>query len=109
MKVFETAGAAIVVVLYVILISLPGIGIACLGWRSSRTLRPVSAQTFFRAGVIATAATPSFWGHAGFVPAILLAYVLHGRDKLAGIVPILIVWIIAIPVIGVRGKKRGSS
>jgi hypothetical protein len=109
MKVLGTAGAAIGVLVYVILISLPGIGIAYLGWRSSRKLRPVSAQTFFRAGLIATAITPSFWGHAGFLPAIFLAYVLHGRDKLAGIVPILIVWLVAIPVIGVRVKERGAS
>src|ERR1700733_9420266 len=41
MKVLETAGAALVVLLYVILISLPGMGITYLGWRSSRKLRPV--------------------------------------------------------------------
>jgi hypothetical protein len=109
MKVLEVAGAALVMVLYVILISLPGLGITYLGWWSSRNMRPVSAQTFFRAGLIATTITPSFWGHAGFLPAIFLAFVLQGREKLAGIVPILIVWLVAIPVIGARVKNRGSS
>jgi hypothetical protein len=100
-------GEALVMVLYLVAISLPGIGVAYVGWKLSRGWHSVSAQTFFRAGLIAVATTPSAWGHAGILPAILLALVLTGREKLAGVVPILVVWIVAIPVIGILAKRRG--
>jgi hypothetical protein len=61
MKALETLIMAAAVVLFIILISLPGIGISYLGWRFSRSLRRVSAQTVFRTGVIAVATTPSVW------------------------------------------------
>ena len=44
------------------------------------------------AGMIAVLVTPSLWGHAGIFPAIFLVFKLQGREKLAGIIPILIVW-----------------
>ena len=68
----EVAGLAIAVALYVALISLPGIGITCFGWWCSGRLRPVSAQTFLRAGLIATAITPVILGARGILPAIFL-------------------------------------
>jgi hypothetical protein len=99
-------GEVLLLVLYAVVISLPGIGAAYVGWKFSREWHSFSAQTFFRASLIAVAVTPSIWGHAGILPAILLTLVLSGREKLAGIVPILAVWIIAIPVIGILAKKR---
>jgi hypothetical protein len=94
-------------ILYAVVISLPGLGIAYVGWKLSRRWQSTAAQTLFRAGLIAMAVTPSVWGHAGILPAILLAIVLSGREKLAGVVPILVVWVVAIPVIGILAKRRG--
>src|ERR1700734_2016383 len=102
----ETFKVALILILYAAVISLPGVGIAFLGWWLSRTMRPVSVQTVFRSGLLATAITPTIYGHAGPVPAIILVFVLEGRDRLAGIVPILFVWLIAIAVISVRAKRR---
>ena len=85
-------GEVLVLFLYAVVISLPGIGVAYVGWRSSREWHSLSAQTLFRASLIAVAVTPSIWGHAGILPAILLTLLLHGREKLAGIVPILAVY-----------------
>jgi hypothetical protein len=102
----ETLKVALSLILYVAVISLPGMGIAFLGWWLSRTMRPVSVQTVFRAGLLATAVTPSFYGHAGPVPAIILVFILQGRERLAGIVPILVVWLIAIAVISARAKSE---
>jgi hypothetical protein len=99
-------GEMLVLFLYAVVISLPGIGAAYVGWKFSREWHSLSAQTFFRASLIAVAVTPSIWGHAGILPAILLTLLLSGREKLAGIVPILAVWIIAIPVIGILAKRR---
>jgi hypothetical protein len=112
MNVLETAGAVLTVVLYAVIISLPGLGIAYIGWRSSRAMRPVSVQTLFRAGLLATAITPSVYGHAGILPAIILVFVLRGQERLAGIVPILVVFLIAliaIPVISARAKRQRSK
>jgi hypothetical protein len=67
-------------------------------------MRPVSVQTLFRAGLLATAITPSFYGHAGPVPAIILVFILQGRERLAEIGLILVVWLIAIAVISARAK-----
>lgn len=104
---FENLALVAMLILYAAVISIPGFVIALLGWRLSRGIRPVSVQTFFRAGLIATAVTPTIYGHAGPVPAILPAVVEHGRDKMAGIVPILVVWVIAIAIIGARAKSEG--
>jgi hypothetical protein len=52
-----------VTVLYVALISLPGIGITYLCWVFSRNMRPILGQAVFRAGIAAIAITPSIWGH----------------------------------------------
>ncbi len=75
-----------------------------LGWRLSRNMRPVLGQTVFRSGLIALTITPSIWGHGEILPAIVLAFGLQGRERLAGIVPILVVWAIAIPVLRVDAK-----
>jgi hypothetical protein len=99
----------LVIVLYATLVSLPGIGIAYLTWRLSRNMRPILAQAIFRAGIFAVAITPAFWGHAGFLPAIVLAFVLHGRDRSGVIIEILIVWAIAIPVLFVRARNRRNA
>src|ERR1700733_5374620 len=102
----ETFKVALTLILYVAVISLPGMGIAFLGWWLSRTMRPVSVQTLFRAGLLATAITPSFHGHAGPVPAIILVFNLQGRERLAEIVLILVVWLIATAVISARAKRE---
>src|ERR1700676_3415062 len=102
-------GALLAMGLIAVVVSLPGIGVAYLGWKRSRGWHSLFAQTFVRAGLIAVAVAPSVWGHAGIVPAILLAVVLTGREKLAGIIPILIVWVVAIPVIGILAKRHGRS
>jgi hypothetical protein len=97
---------ALALAAWVALISLPGIGVTYLGWRLSRNMRPVLGQAVFRAGLIAITITPSIWGHGGILPAIVLAFVLQGRERLVGIVPILVVWAIAIPVLGAHARKH---
>ena len=99
-------GEVLVLVLYAVVVSLPGIGVAYVGWKLSRRWHSVLAQTFFRAGLIAVAITPSVWGHTGILPAILLVLLLSGREQLAGIIPILVVWVVAMPVIGILAKRR---
>ncbi len=94
---------------WVVLISLPGIGITYLGWKVSRNMRPLMAQAAFRAGLIAITITPSIWGHGMILPAIVLALVSQGRERLAGIVPILVVWVVLIVVISVREIYRGQQ
>jgi hypothetical protein len=93
-------------VAWLVLISLPGIGVTYLGWKLSRNMRPISVQAVFRAGLIAIAITPSIWGHGAILPAIVLALAMQGRERLVGIVPILVVWSVAIPVLAVRARKQ---
>jgi hypothetical protein len=100
----EIVAGLVVLVLYLTLVSLPGIGISYLGWRLSRQWH-IFGQTLFRATLISVTATPSWWGHAGPVPALFLVFWLSGREKLAGIVPIVLVWIVAIPVLGFLAKR----
>lgn len=80
-RAFHAARVVALVLLFAALISLPGIGIAYLTWKLSRNIRPILVQAIFRAGVFAIVVTPAFWGHAGFLPAIFLVSVLHGRDR----------------------------
>jgi len=93
-------------VVWVALTSLPGLGITYLGWKFTRKMRPVVAQAAFRAGLIALTMTPSMWGHGIVVPAVVLAFVLHGHERLAGIVPILVVWAVMTPVLVIRASKQ---
>jgi hypothetical protein len=106
MKALEVVAEALALALYATLISLPGLGVSYVVWRYSRSMRPVLVQTLFRAAIIAIAATPSVHGHAGILPAIFLTFALRGRERLAGIIPIIVVWLIAIPVIQSRAKNR---
>jgi len=101
-KAFEV----LILVIWAFLISLPGIGVAYVGWRVSANMRPFLIQAVLRAGLIAIAVTPSAWGHLGIVPAVLLAIGLQGRDRLVGIVPILVVWAIALAVMIFRARPR---
>jgi hypothetical protein len=108
-RAFHAVIVVLVVVFFGTLVSLPGIGVAYLTWKLSRNMRPILAQAIFRAGIFAIAVTPAFWGHAGFLPAIFLAFVLHGRYRSEVIVEILIVWAIAIPVSFVRARHRKDA
>jgi hypothetical protein len=108
-RAFDPVIVVLAVLLYATLVSLPGIGIAYLTWKLSRNMRPILAQAIFRAGILAIAVTPAFWGHAGFLPAIFLAFVLHGRDRSEVIIEILVVWAIAIPVLYVRARNRKNA
>ncbi len=97
---------ALALAAWLALISLPGIVVTYLGWRLSRNMRPVLGQTVFRSGLIALTITPSIWGHGEILPAIVPAFGLQGRERPAGIVPILVVWAIAIPVLSARARKQ---
>jgi hypothetical protein len=108
-RAFDAVIAVLVVLLYFTVVMLPGIGVAYLTWKLSRNMRPILAQVIFRAGIFAIAITPAFWGHAGFLPAILLAFLLHGRDRSDAIIEILVVWSILIPVLFVRARKRKNA
>jgi hypothetical protein len=108
-KVFDAIIPVLGVLLYTALISLPAIGITYLTWKLSRNMRPIVAQAIFRAGVFAIAITPSVWGHAGIVPAIILAFVLHGRDRLDVVLEIVMVWAIALAVLLVRARNRKNA
>jgi hypothetical protein len=98
--------AVLLVIVWFVAIFSPGIVVAYLGWRLSSDWLSVSAQTFFRAALIAIAVAPSIWGHAGFFPAIFVALLSSGTERLVGVVPILVVWIVAIPIIGILAKRR---
>jgi hypothetical protein len=103
----QNVKVAVILIAYLLLISLPGLAVALIGWHLSHRIRPVSVQVFCRAGLIAAALTPSFYGHAGLIPAVVLVFIVQGRERLAGILPIIIVWVIALLVIGVRAKGPG--
>lgn len=107
-RAFRAVIVVLVVLLYATLVSLPGIGIAYLTWKLSRNLRPILAQVIFRDGIFAIAITPTFWGH-GFLPMIILVFILHGRDRLDAILDIVMVWAIAIPVLFVRARSRKNA
>jgi len=74
------------------MISLPGIGVAYIGWKLTSKLQPVSVRIVLRAAIIALVTTPSIWGHGDILPAIFLAVASQGSDRLVGIIPIVVVF-----------------
>jgi hypothetical protein len=92
-----------------ILISLPGLSLTYMGWKLSHTLQPIWARSLLRATLIALLLTPTIYGHAGLLPAILFLLFGHGKDRLFGVYPILVVWIIAIPAVVLFEKKRKQA
>lgn len=98
---------AITLILYAALISVPGLLLTFIGWRLSRGMRPGWGRILLRSGLIAVLVTPTIYGHAGPIPAIALVFLLQGRERLAGIFLILVVWVIVLLVMGVRAKGPG--
>ena len=89
--------------------SLPGLVLTYLGWMLSRAMQPARARNLLRAALIAVLLTPTMFGHGALLPAILIVWFGPGKEKLIGIVPILVVWIIAIPVVSIAAKKREQA
>jgi hypothetical protein len=104
--ILGTLFAALFLVAWLAVMSLPGIGIVYLGWKLSRNIKPNLRQAIVRAAFIAVALTPSFWGHGFILPAIVVFFMAHGRDRLLVTVCIFVVWVIAIAVLIVRGRRH---
>jgi hypothetical protein len=98
--------AILMTILWFVVLCSPGIVVAYLGWRLSSDWRSVSAQTFFRAALIAVAFAPSIWGHAVLAPAIFVALLSSGTERLVGLVSLPVVWIVALPIIGILARRR---
>jgi len=109
----EIPGTAILGILlfliWLILISLPGLALTYMGWKLSRALKPIWARSFLRATLIALLLTPTIYGHAGPLPAILIAFGGDGNGRVIGIFPILVVWIIAIPAVSIIAEKHEQT
>jgi hypothetical protein len=71
-----------------------------------RRVRPRFLQALFRGGLIAILVTPAFYGHAGVVPAIVLAFALQGWERLGAIILIIAVWAVATPIMFIRARNR---
>jgi hypothetical protein len=106
MWILGTLFAALFLVAWLAVMSLPGIGIVYLGWKLSRNIKSNFRRAIVRAGFIAVALTPSFWGHGLILPAIVVFFMAHGRDRLLVTVCILVVWVIAIAVLSIRGRRH---
>src|SRR5260370_38551818 len=82
---------------------LPGILVACVGWLLVGRMANKWAQVIVRALVVALAVAPTVAGHAGLIPAtwVFLAADPHWwlSADLFDLLPLLIVWGLAIPVI----------
>ena len=90
------------VVLSVLILVLPilaGVAITFVGWKMSRRMPSGWQRASLRAGLIAVTITPSIYGHMGILPAIYIAFFAPGEDKLLGVVPILVVWILSFFII----------
>jgi len=107
--ILGTLFAALFLVAWLAVMSLPGIGIVYLGWKLSRNIKPNLRRAIVRAGFIAVALTPSFWGHGLLLPAIVVFFMVHGQDRLLVTVCILVVWVIAIAVLSIRGRRHELS
>jgi hypothetical protein len=106
MWILGTLFTALFLAAWLAVMSLPGIGIVYLGWKLSRNIKPNLRRAIVRAGFIAIALTPSFWGHGLILPAIVVFFMAHGRDRLLVTVCILVVWVIAIAVLSIRGRRH---
>jgi len=71
--------------IWLALISLPGLALTYIRWRLSRALQPIWARAVLRATLIALLLTPTIYGHAGPVPALLIVLGGNGKEKFVGI------------------------
>jgi hypothetical protein len=85
---------------------LPGIFLGFLGWLLTGRMANKWAQVIIRGLLVALAITPTAAGHAGFIPAVWLFLLYYpdlrsaSSDRLVhGVLPLLIVWSLAIPMI----------
>ena len=72
--------------------------LACVGLILCRWIPNASARIFIRGGLVSIAISPSFYGHAGIVPAIWAVFYppVAGEIDLAAILALLIIWALAI-------------
>jgi hypothetical protein len=102
----DVVGFVLIALIWIALISIPGLGITYLGWKLSRGIRPLRRQIIVRASLIALALTPSIYGHGMILPAVLVAFSLDGKDKLIAVVPIIFVWLVATVTLSVRARRQ---
>ena len=101
------------VVLFVVFVlrCLPGIIVASLGWLLTSRMANKWAQVIARGLLVALAVAPTVAGHAGLIPTawVFLAVDPHLwlAADLCDVLPLLIVWSLAIPVIYALTRRSG--
>ena len=80
---------------------------AFIGRRFTQKIAGHWPQVLARAGIIAVAVTPTFFGHAGLVPAFVMLFQLW--TFLYGILPITFVWLVLIPIVHWASKQEKPS
>ena len=91
---------------------LPGIFLGFLGWLLTRWMANKWAQVTIRGLLVALAITPTAPSHGGFIPAVWLFFAssniwsLGSYLLLFSLLPLLIVWSLAIPVIYALTRNR---
>ena len=91
---------------------LPGIFVAYLGWLLTRRIAKKWVQVLIRGLLVALAIAPTGGGHAGLIPVawVFLAVGPHRwlAADLSDVLPVLIVWVLAIPIIYASTRRRSG-
>lgn len=95
----------------VLVVCIPSVILGVIGWKISVNIQKEWLRTFVRAGVLATAFTPTIYGHSGPLPALWGIFILPGWDRLYySAYPILFVWILGFGVaMFVKRIKRRTN
>ena len=97
----EAGAFAVVFVFYLLFWGLPGLLFAGIGWWLSRRLKNIWVRASIRAGLVSFALAPTFYGHAGVVPAILAMFFppVAGTTDWVAIATLLLGWCVAFGII----------
>ena len=97
----EAGAFAVVFVFYLLFWGLPGLLFAGIGWWLSMRLKNIWVRASIRAGLVSFALAPTFYGHAGVVPAILAMFFppVAGTTDWVAIETLLLGWCVAFGII----------
>jgi hypothetical protein len=110
---FYTLGSnvffALLLLIIVAIVSLPGLGLAYIGCYAVRSFEPVLVRNLFRATFIALFVTPTYYGHAGPMPALLAVAVADPSTRPIHMISIVIVWIGAFTAMEVYARHSARA
>jgi hypothetical protein len=88
-------------------LAVPGMVVAGVAWYWTKDIADATGRTLVRSGLVSIAFAPIHLGpHAGIWPAVLVLVIGDPGERGHGILPLVIVWVLAMPAVYLACERR---